>query len=147
MKARAYAFVVRRAIDPKANLTDCLSGRAFKQGLKYAGGVGFLLLVRYTHSPIGPYDELAFVPGDFVFKGKRHAHANILFVSTESSVKQGREIWGFPKHLAHFDWSGVSRGMETVAITLHNNTEPFFRAKIQTAGVKVPFSSSWLPRS
>ncbi len=146
MKSRAFAFVMRTKSSPTNIPPNPHGGRA-KDEVNFAGGMGFVLLVRYTHSPIGPYNELAVVPGNVEYKGKRYRHANILYVSTEESVQHGRGIWGLPKNLARFDWSVDPSGVETVAVTLPNHTDPFFRVKVQTSGWKIPFSTSWLPSS
>lgn len=31
----------------------------------YKGGLCFLQIIRYTETPVGPYDEMALLPGDF----------------------------------------------------------------------------------
>ena len=38
----------------------------------FRGGLGGLMLVRYTDSPVGPYDELILVPGCYQFGDKTY---------------------------------------------------------------------------
>jgi hypothetical protein len=69
---------------------------------EYRGGLGAVMLVDYTESGVGPYRELLFVPGRFRI-GKVRAHSiSKIYVSTESSVVNGRANWGIPKEHADF---------------------------------------------
>lgn len=63
-------------------------------------------IYRYKTSPIGPYDELLFLPGFFRTSttGKDGSHESILapritriYVSTEGTCLRGRENWNVPK--------------------------------------------------
>ncbi|ETV91168.1 hypothetical protein H310_14175 [Aphanomyces invadans] len=93
----------------------------------YTGsGLGFVMLIRYTDSPVGPYDELLLVPGAFTppSPGNPIARTNHMketflqahgllaarrvtriFVSTEASLRNGRRNWGIRKELADFTWT------------------------------------------
>ena len=66
-------------------------------------------LIRYTDSPVGPYDELLFVPTVLEKDGTRFSHCTHMFVSENASVMAGRQKWGFPKLLSRFEWSVSKR--------------------------------------
>jgi hypothetical protein len=59
-------------------------------------------IIRYTESPVGPYDELVLVPGDFEYEsneldnqGKRKKKSNLkvsrIYVSQENTCYNGRK--------------------------------------------------------
>ena len=58
--------------------------------------------VRYNASPIGAYDELLILD-HLLFRQRRLSTIPKIFVSTESSVQHGQQLWGIPKELASFD--------------------------------------------
>lgn len=70
----------------------------------FKGGLMFVMIVRYTSSPVGPYDELMYVPGQFAVPPNKSAANRItrIYVSTKESVYNGRKNWNIPKHVAHF---------------------------------------------
>lgn len=57
------------------------------------------MLVHYETSPVGPYDEWA--RGVLTLQGPRIVE---MLVTSEDSMRGGRENWGFPKRLAGLDW-------------------------------------------
>ncbi|MBS0616620.1 MAG: acetoacetate decarboxylase [Spirochaetes bacterium] len=70
----------------------------------FQGGVGAVMLVRYTDAPCGPYDELLYIPGFFEFKNRNYLRITKIYVSSPASVEWGRKNWAIPKELAVFDW-------------------------------------------
>ncbi|RYX83462.1 hypothetical protein EON83_14845 [bacterium] len=73
------------------------------------------LLVRYTQSPVGPYDEHALAT-----LTKRGPHVFQMSVNLETSRIGGRTIWGFPKTLESLAW--VSNGSR---ITFRRQSQRF----------------------
>lgn len=57
------------------------------------------MLLKYKSSPVGPYNELAYIPGKYkagkcstpLFSVQR------IWVDSEASVQGGRSNWGLPK--------------------------------------------------
>jgi len=45
------------------------SSFAKPQSGRPVGGLGQILIVRYSETPVGPYDELAILPGPFAYPG------------------------------------------------------------------------------
>ncbi len=57
------------------------------------------MLVHYETSPVGPYDEWA--RGVLTGQGPRIVE---MLVTSQDSMRGGRENWGFPKQLAALHW-------------------------------------------
>lgn len=76
--------------------------------LRPLGGSSRLVvgLVRYREGTLG-YDEL--LMGPLVRRGHRAGLLiDRIWVDDATSVRGGRDIWGLPKELAEFEWSGDS---------------------------------------
>ncbi|CUA72733.1 hypothetical protein RSOLAG22IIIB_10270 [Rhizoctonia solani] len=75
----------------------------------YKGGLGTLQLTRYYSSPIGPYEELLYIPGKMSYKvgGTSISGLSItrIYVSSFAALLNGRRIWNTPKHLARFEFT------------------------------------------
>ena len=61
--------------------------------------LGALMWVHYTSSPVGPYEELLFMPARVRFKGKTGYSITHIWVDSEDSVESGKENWLIPKRL------------------------------------------------
>jgi len=129
---------------------------------EYLGGLGMIQIIRYTESPVGPYDELLIVPGFFKYNytdaasGISQERTNVrvsrIYVSQKYTCWNGRINWNIPKHLARFDWTEDEHGETAVKIYPHDTTgdpreskpagKPWFQAKFKPSlpGV-LPFST------
>lgn len=116
-----------------ANLPEHLQG-------KFKGGLGYVMLVDYQESPVGPYQELLFIPGNF---GKEKFQAiTTIFVNSAESTVNGRANWAIPKQTADFQWQKI-KGLDMVEISL--NGKKVFQASIRSGGIPFPMSTSLLP--
>jgi len=107
-----------------------------------AGGFGTVMIVDYQQSDAGPYQELLFVPGR-VRLHQRHAYTiSKIYVSTESSVVNGRSNWGIPKELAQFDIT-QSGGLEHIHISQGNKT--FASFSLQANRPSFPVTTAVIP--
>ncbi|KAF5317699.1 hypothetical protein D9619_012643 [Psilocybe cf. subviscida] len=105
---------------------------ALVEGGQFAGGFGGILLVSYSESPVGPYDELIYLPGKWKYAGKGEAfRITRIYVSSKASTMNGRRNWNIPKQVANFQWSESSSG-KTVSVFHPGETTPFFKATIQS---------------
>lgn len=70
LKATVYAFpfVPLGPLPTKAYSPLERTGRTTEGS--YVGGVGAIMIIRYSDTPVGPYDELAIVPGFFSYTQK-----------------------------------------------------------------------------
>jgi hypothetical protein len=103
--------------------------------------LNLLMLVNYTQSDAGPYQELLFIPGTTLIAGKRLPTISNIFVSTEASVVNGRINWGIPKQRADFDWASS----EETRVTVGSGGSPFFQLDFQGQGLQFPVNTSWIP--
>jgi hypothetical protein len=67
---------------------------------KFLGGLGMVQVIRYTDSPVGPYDELLVVPGAFGYrvgesgsggKDKENLRLTRIYVSQKHTCWNGRK--------------------------------------------------------
>lgn len=119
----------------------------------FTGGLGMIQVVRYSETPVGPYDELLLIPGNFSVpsgsqKSKKRLRVSRIYVSQKETTWNGkvlqgrkrrppltravagRKNWNLPKHLARFEFSAppVKKGTPppkelTVAVFPHGSTE------------------------
>ncbi|MCS5491364.1 acetoacetate decarboxylase family protein [Algoriphagus limi] len=123
----------KKWIKEKGQLPEYLKG-------KFSGGLGYLMLVNYTQSPVGAYRELLFIPGKFKLKGKQSITR--IFVDSEQSTQNGRANWGIPKETMDFDW--VEDDGE-IKIQVKSQGEYFFSCEIKHFGFPFPASTKLLP--
>lgn len=91
---------------------------------QFKGGFGYLMLVNYYDSPVGPYKELLLIPGKFN-PHKIQSITNII-VNSENSTHNGRYNWGIPKITQPIIWES-EKGMDTIGVG--DEDDPFFSAK------------------
>jgi len=136
----------------------------------FAGGLGMIQVVRYTDTPVGPYDELLYIPGAFNYttttknsggdgnskveerKTLSHLRITRIYVSSEASIYNGRKNWNIPKHLAKFTFTANSITVSSPSSSSSSSPEPFFIATWKSAipgmdWLKVPMSTSFSPLS
>ncbi|MFN4000414.1 acetoacetate decarboxylase family protein [Algoriphagus sp.] len=109
---------------------------------KFKGGLGYVMLVNYEKSPVGPYHELLIIPGKFR-KTKKQAITKI-YVDSEASAQNGRNNWGIPKENLPFSWS-KEHGKDIVEIK--SGDKVIFSTEITSGGLPFPVTTSILPIS
>jgi hypothetical protein len=110
------------------------------QAGKFKGGLGYVMLVHYAQSPVGPYKELLLIPGKF-YPHRRQAITKI-FVDTQVSTDNGRYNWGIPKETTSIAWH--SEGNRDT-ITVGSETAPALACAIRCSGPAFPISTRLLP--
>ncbi|KAK3335860.1 hypothetical protein B0T19DRAFT_407734 [Cercophora scortea] len=97
------------------------------------GGLGFIQLIRYTETPVGPYDELILAPGLFAYPfedkdGKKTTKTarriTRIYVSQKHTCWNGRTNWNIPKHLARFEWTENQDGSTHIKVFPHDEPGP-----------------------
>jgi len=88
----------------------------------FKGGFGLVMLVNYSSSTAGPYQELLFMPGRFSHEGKTYFSISKIYVSTMESVVNGRENWGIPKELADFNFHKTKDRTERIIVSVNGRT-------------------------
>lgn len=125
----------------------------------YKGILGMIQVIRYTESPVGPYDELLIVPGFFGYPGSdgsdiTNVRVSRIYVSQKYTAWNGRVNWNIPKHLARFDWTSDVNGGESVKIYPFDTSgdpyesgpsaKPFFQmsfSPLLNGILQIPFST------
>lgn len=130
-------------------------GLAGEQYGSYVGAIGSIQIIRYTDSPVGPYDELLIIPGYFKYPHGDGERTNVrvsrIYVSQKYTCKNGRENWNIPKHLAKFDWTYHPDGGVTVKVYPYDTTGdvtestpaelPFFQTTFRSLLGQLPFTT------
>jgi hypothetical protein len=109
---------------------------------KFKGGLGYVMLVNYEKSPVGPYHELLIIPGKFR-KIKKQAITKI-YVDTEASTQNGRNNWGIPKETLPFTWK-KERNKDIIQIK--SGDQVIFSTEVTHGGLSFPVTTSILPIS
>ncbi|SEF55550.1 acetoacetate decarboxylase family protein [Algoriphagus boritolerans] len=107
---------------------------------RFKGGLGYVMLIKYEKSPVGPYHELLFLPGKFR-KSKKQAITKI-YVDTLASAQNGRTNWGIPKETLPFIWK---KEKNRDIIQLKSDNQVIFSTEITHGGISFPVSTSFLP--
>lgn len=123
----------KKWLESNGDLPDHLKG-------KFKGGLGYLMLVNYNSSPVGPYKELLFLPGKFSLYDKQSITK--IYVSTEVSTQNGRSNWGIPKQTLGISWEKI-KGMEHIEVK--DGDKIAFSCKVKSGGIPFPISTSFLP--
>ncbi|KAB5590446.1 hypothetical protein CTheo_6109 [Ceratobasidium theobromae] len=93
---------------PRGALDPLESDRLEDLQATYMGGLGSVQLLRYHTSPVGPYDELLYVPGKMKYKVGNSTISGLsitrIYVSSPASIVNGRRNWNIPKQLARFEF-------------------------------------------
>jgi len=71
--------------------------------------LGALMYVHYTDSPVGPYEELLYMPARVRCRGKSGYAITHIWVDSPDSVASGRENWLIPKRLGAMDYRAEGR--------------------------------------
>ncbi|KAL4922072.1 hypothetical protein BDW62DRAFT_197311 [Aspergillus aurantiobrunneus] len=85
-----------------------------------------VMIVRYTDTDVGPYDELILIPGRAVNPntGKKEMRISTIYVSTDASVWSGRRNWNIPKHRARFEFTPVGTDKDIALKVYHPENAP-----------------------
>ncbi|KAK5118005.1 hypothetical protein LTR62_004049 [Meristemomyces frigidus] len=150
--------------DPLESTHPACSAREFK------GGIGMVMVVRYFDTPVGEYDELVVIPGNFAVpggpeKGQEKLRVTRIYVNqretTYNALSKGRRNWNIPKHLARFEFSSpplskTASPPKAITVTVWPPADykvrteiPFFKATFTPMSwtPSFPLSTSYLPIS
>jgi len=139
-------------------------GDGFSGGAAFRGGIGAMILVDYSASPVGPYRELVFIPGRYTYtvagpaiapspidnraQRPRRVTAHTIsriYVTTQPSLDGGRRNWGIPKGLARIDWKREGPVGEVTVTTLPDHAFAL-SVRFHGTGIALPFDFRILPR-
>jgi hypothetical protein len=123
----------KKWVETHGNLPDHLKG-------KFKSGLGYLMLVNYQNSPVGPYKELLFIPGKFAPHSKQSI--TTIYVSSEASTQNGHANWGIPKETLPFSWE-KKEGKELIQVK--DGEQVVFSCEVKPSKIPFPISTSLLP--
>lgn len=106
--------------------------------------LSILALVDYKESGVGPYREILYMPGVFLWNGRLCGHISKIFVDTESSVSSGIFNWGIPKELAKIK---VDESSDEVSYEGIVDGKSEFFACIDKKKIQFPLGNSLMPLS
>ncbi|THV01893.1 hypothetical protein K435DRAFT_775896 [Dendrothele bispora CBS 962.96] len=116
---------------------------------EFVGGVGAVILFRYTESPVGPYDELMYLPGKWKYTdGSVCTRITRIYVSSKASTENGRRNWNIPKVTADFSCTqDPQTNIWDLSVRPANSdpsTPPFFHITVHPifilSSVRIPVS-------
>jgi hypothetical protein len=136
LKGQGIIFVYRFSstwVSQHAHLQD------FQKGF-FRGGLGYVMLVDYQSSPVGPYRELLIIPGKF---NPHHLQSiSRIFVDSPASTQNGRFNWGIPKETLPMCWTTASN---TDSFLVGTQSDPVFSCRIRSGGPSFPVTTRLLP--
>ncbi|KAL9608217.1 MAG: hypothetical protein Q9167_006939 [Letrouitia subvulpina] len=140
------------------------SSAAFTDTLKWKGGICMIQLLRYSYTPVGVYDEMILIPGNFALpSGESHTRITRIYVSQRDTCyngqfslslslcvcklypiklpaadkhasNQGRKNWNIPKHLARFEYTNTISS-PPFSVSLFPYDDPSSKTPFFTASV------------
>ncbi|ORY14191.1 hypothetical protein BCR34DRAFT_599389 [Clohesyomyces aquaticus] len=164
-----WLFVTLRKLP--AGVYDALEAGLEKDTGEFKGGLGVIMVVRYANTPVGTYDELILIPGNYAVPQpsasgppkipKKALRITRIYVSQRTTAYNGRVNWNIPKHLARFSFSAPptpagSSPPESLTVKVFapstadgDGAQPFFSVTLKPWRWVPPiaFSSKWLPVS
>ncbi|MCJ1251919.1 hypothetical protein MMC30_009157 [Trapelia coarctata] len=119
---------------------------------KPCGGLASVQVIRYSDSPVGPYDEMLVCPGTFEYEVvdngqkvvRKNTRVSRIYVSQKVTCYNGRKTWNIPKHLARFSFTSPTPDTTKVEVFPHDTTGDILEA---TASAKPFFTALYKPIS
>ncbi len=108
LRGESFIQVLLSPVDAVRHLVP----EAFEIQSKKGHTLGALMWVHYTSSPVGPYEELLFMPARVRCKGKSGYCITHIWVDSEDSVESGKENWLIPKRLGRMEFRSTGRVRE-----------------------------------
>ncbi|PBK59780.1 hypothetical protein ARMSODRAFT_966594 [Armillaria solidipes] len=154
LKARSWIFVLS-PLSKQANFpagwAAPYQAEALAGGGEFIGGPGMIMVVSYTETPVGPYDEVMYVPGRWKYAdGTTGTRITRIYVSTAASMENGRRNWNIPKQVASFSFTeDPATAVWSLAVSpLDAPSAPFFKVSVGRipllSSFRIPFSSKIL---
>ena len=104
-------------------------------------GLGYVMLVDYLDSPVGPYHEILVIPGKTKFGGSRLSTISKIFVDTPDSMECGRANWGIPKELTDIKWTQENRN-HFIQV---GNINPWLEIELEHGSLPIPVDTRLIP--
>jgi hypothetical protein len=104
---------------------------------------GGYVLVRYWTSPVGPYNEVMFIPALIKHASHYGFHVSHIYVDNQASVDSGRANWWLPKQMLHYS---VRAQRQMAVFEAYSDNANVCRATFaHMIRCCVPFTTAFLP--
>jgi len=104
---RGESFV-QLLLNPAEDVKDLLPA-GFRILSRRGLTLGALMWVHYTESPVGPYEELLYMPARVRAAGRTGYTITHIWVDSRDSAESGRENWLLPKRLGRMTFRSQGR--------------------------------------
>ncbi|KAK2774274.1 hypothetical protein FQN52_004299 [Onygenales sp. PD_12] len=159
LKAEFFGCVGRAKSLPSGSYADLEAQSAFADPAasgEFRGVGASVMIVRYTETPVGPYDEIVWIPGyfDVPKKGIKKPRVTRIYVSNKDTIYNGRKNWNIPKHFAVFKFTPSDKPSiipySRLEVSLPSTPDqPFISIELSPVPVlsrpTLPISTSYLP--
>lgn len=108
------------------------------------GRIALVMYADYQQADCGPYQELLFVPGNCRFGKRQVPTISRIFVSSQSSVENGRLNWGVPKYRCDFYLRHGADGVDEIQTSLDGKV--FAKLQLRASGLRLPVTTAILPK-
>jgi hypothetical protein len=125
---------------PQAFIRECCFLPDEWKTMKWSG-LGYVMIVDYQDSPVGPYSELLIIPGKTRLDGTKLSTISKIYVDSAESMVNGRRNWGIPKELTDFEWTVESR-KHTIKV---GSFRPWFEIVLEHGSIPIPIDTRLLP--
>ncbi|KAJ7290206.1 hypothetical protein C8J57DRAFT_1610786 [Mycena rebaudengoi] len=144
--SEGYVFVVAPPLSPAflpAGFANPLEAPSLRPGV-ILPDIGLIMIIRYSAAPVGPYDELIYIPGRWAYNLTNSGlRITQIYVNSNASVYNGRKNWNIPKHQAVFDFAKAADGSTTVTVSPPNDlSNPHFKVKLSPSTAAIPLQVS-----
>lgn len=106
------------------------------------GTMGVVMLINYTDSPVGEFNELLIAPAKFDTSGIRKYYISKSYVDSKEAMAAGRKNWGIPREMARFDWK---ENGDITNIKVFKEEFEFFDISIRTGTYHIPINTTLFP--
>jgi hypothetical protein len=100
-----------------------------------------LMAIAYRESPVGPYLELAYLPGRISFQNKNYWTVSNLIVNSKESEFWGRKNWAFPKITQSIQLQKRNRDYQFIL----QAAEQYIHIEYEALQMPVPMNLKWIP--
>lgn len=140
LKGQGYIFAVlmpEAVLERESFIPESLAGSR-------RGRLAYAMFVDYAESDAGPYHELLYIPGSFQFSDARRLSISKIYVSSWSSVVNGRRNWGIPKERCDFFVNYGADNVDRLRLIAEDGTV-FASLELEHRFLRLPLPGHWAP--
>ncbi len=116
----------------------------YAKDFEFAGGLGALYIVNYAETPVGPYQEIVYVPGNVWYQNKKYKSVHKIYVTSRATQEAGIKNWALPKEMAQIQWL-ENKTKTTIEMQVNEKKVAHIEAKIHLPSLTLPFNTRFVP--